>query len=77
MQVLHVGGLEGHRAAHDGVEQHAQTPGVNIEAFVALFANDFRRNVGGRAALLVDNLPLLYDLADSEITNLYTTLAVK
>ena len=76
MQISDVVGFEGHCALQHGVEQHAQAPDISVEALVAVVDDDLGGQVCGSAALLLDDLIVLDESADSEVAELYAALSV-
>ena len=59
MEVIEVGGLEGHSAAEHGEEQHSERPDVHKEALVPFVDDDFWSEISWSSALFLDHLALL------------------
>ena len=70
MQFLEILSFEGHCALKHGVEQNAERPNVNVEAFIALVSDDLRSEIGRGTTLFLDCLPFLNEATHSEVAKL-------
>ena len=77
MQVLHVVGLEGYRSIKHGIKDDTGAPQVSFETLVTPISDDFRCDIGRRAALLSHDFIRADLLTHTEICDLDHTLAIE
>jgi hypothetical protein len=61
--------LERNRSAHHGIQHNPQAPDIHRKPFIPPIRNNLWRKICRCPALVIDNLPLLYKLTDTEVTD--------